>query len=952
MAKQSEYFMEKELIRDLEGLGYRRVSIKNEDELLKNLKKQLERHNNIELSQSEFRRILNFLNDGAIVKRAEILRDWFPLKRDDGTTKRIRFFNMEKWCENEYQVTNQVTIEGTYTNRYDVTILINGLPLVQIELKRSGVALKEAFNQINRYQKDSFWASHGLFQYVQLFVISNRVNTKYFANDPDQTFKQTFFWTDEKNNSISDLKDFTKEFLEPCHVSTMIGQYIVVNETEKKLMILRPYQYYAVENIVKQVKDSVDGGYIWHTTGSGKTLTSFKASQIIKENSDVKKVLFVVDRKDLDYQTAQEFNSFRKGSVDSTDNTSKLIEQLTSNTEDTKLIVTTIQKLNNAISKDKFKEAIEYLQNEKVVFIFDECHRSQFGDTHDKIKEFFQNNQMFGFTGTPIFEDNAVKNEKGKRTTKDLFGKRLHTYVIKDAIKDENVLKFSVEYIGKYKQKEDSKTKIDIDVSKIDKKEAMESDDRIGKITDYIVGIHGRKTHHRNFTAMFCVGSVDAAIKYYELFKQKKENQEHNLNIATIFSYGQNEEPKESFGLIEEEKLEIQESKIDKTYKSKLESFIENFNKQFDTNHSLKDTQSYYTYYNDISKKVKNTNIDILIVVNMFLTGFDSKKLNTLYVDKNLNYHGLIQAFSRTNRIDNEQKSQGNIVCFRNLKANTDEAIALFNDEKANETVNMQDVFLDTYEEYLLKFKDALEILKVIAPTVVSVDELKDEKDELKFIKAFREILRLKNTMSNFSDFSWEDLGMSEQEFEDYIGKYLDLKDKVKRNQENEKESILDEVDFELELLHKDEINVAYILELLAKMKKGTAEDYHKQKEAVVKMMLGESKLRSKKELIEKFIDEHLIQLGEDDNLEEAFMNYWDDEQQKAINVLCEKEHLNKEGFNKLIGTYAIKKDEPRSTEIINLLEKKPSYRERKRIVERLKNKIKDFIEVFMDGVN
>lgn len=952
MAKQSEYFMEKELIRQLENLGYRRISIKDENELLTNLKKQLERHNNIELSMDEFKKILNHLNDGGIVQRAFILRDRFPLQRDDGTTKRIRFFNMEKWCENEYQVTNQITVEGAYTNRYDVTILINGLPLVQIELKRSGVALKEAFNQINRYQKDSFWGSHGLFQYVQMFIISNRVNTKYFANDPEQTFKQTFSWTDEKNNLISELKDFTKIFLEPCHLSIMIGKYTVINETQKRLMVLRPYQYYAVEKIVKQVKDSVDGGYIWHTTGSGKTLTSFKTSQIIKDNPNVKKVLFVVDRKDLDYQTAQEFNSFKKGSVDSTDNTSKLIEQLTSNVEDTKLIVTTIQKLNNAISKESFKKQIKYLQNEKIVFIFDECHRSQFGETHGKIKEFFQNNQMFGFTGTPIFNDNAVANSKGKRTTKDLFGERLHTYVIKDAIKDENVLKFSVEYIGKYKQKEDSKTKIDISVANIDKKEVMESEDRIEKIVNYIIAVHGKKTHQRNFTAMLCVGSVEGAIKYYELFRKKKENQQHNLNIATIFSYGQNEEAKESYGIIEEERLEVNASQVNETYKSKLESYIEDFNKKFETNHSLKDTQSYYTYYNDIAKKVKEKKIDILVVVNMFLTGFDSKKLNTLYVDKNLKYHGLIQAYSRTNRIDSELKSQGNIVCFRNLKDQTDEAIALFNDEEANEFVKHNDVFIETYEEYLEKFKDALNSLKDVAPTVSSVDDLRDEKEELKFIKAFRQIMRLKNAMTSFSDFSWDDLGLSEQEFEDYVGKYLDLNDKVKRNQNSEKESILDEIDFELELLHKDDINVAYILELLTKVSRGKGNDYQKQKEAVIKMIVGESKLRSKKELIEKFIDDHLMKLNVEDNIEQVFMNYLDTEREKAIDFLCEEESLNKEGFYKLIETYLSKGDDARSTEITNLLEVTPKYRERKIIVERLKKKINEFIEIFIDGIH
>jgi type I restriction enzyme, R subunit len=451
---------------------------------------------------------------------------------------------------------------------------------------------------------------------------------------------------------------------------------------------------------------------------------------------------------------------------------------------------------------------------------------------------------------------------------------------------------------------------------------------------------------------MFCVGSVEGAIKYYELFRKKKESQQHNLNIATIFSYGQNEEAKESYGIIEEEKIEVNASQVNETYKSKLESYIEDFNKKFETNHSLKDTQSYYTYYNNIAKKVKEKKIDILVVVNMFLTGFDSKKLNTLYVDKNLKYHGLIQAYSRTNRIDSELKSQGNIVCFRNLKDQTDEAIALFNDEEANEFVKHNDVFIETYEEYLDKFKDALNSLKDVAPTVSRVDDLKDEKEELKFIKAFRQIMRLKNAMTSFSDFTWDDLGLSEQEFEDYVGKYLDLNDKVKRNQNSEKESILDEIDFELELLHKDDINVAYILELLARVRREKGDDYQKQKDAVIKMIVGESKLRSKKELIEKFIDDHLMKIDEEDNVEQVFMSYLDTEREKATDFLCAEESLNKEGFYKLIETYLSKGDDARSTEIINLLEKKPSYRERKVIVERLKKKIGDFIEIFIDGVH
>ena len=457
MTIQPEQALENKLIEQLEGLKYERVTITDEADLLANMKVQLERHNNVSLTQKEFAKVVNHLSKGSVFDKAKTLRDKFVLNKEDGTTVYLEFIQQEHWCQNIFQVTNQVTMEGKYKNRYDVTLLMNGIPVVQIELKRRGIELKEAFNQVKRYQKHSFGASAGLFQYIQFYVISNGVNTKYFSNQKRESFKNTFYWSDKENKIITNLEQFTNEFLEPCHMSKMICKYVVINETSKALMILRPYQFYAVEAIIGRVKNSTKNGYIWHTTGSGKTLTSFKAAQILYKLPKVHKVVFVVDRKDLDFQTAREYNSFQKNSVSSTDNTSILVRQFS---DDTKLIVTTIQKLNTAISKKSYTSKMEYQKDKKIIFIFDECHRSQFGETHERIKEWFQEAQMFGFTGTPIFADNASKNEFGKRTTKDLFEECLHKYVITDAIKDENVLKFSIEYVGRYREKEGSKNEI------------------------------------------------------------------------------------------------------------------------------------------------------------------------------------------------------------------------------------------------------------------------------------------------------------------------------------------------------------------------------------------------------------------------------------------------------------------------------------------------------------
>ncbi|HHU99431.1 MAG TPA: type I restriction endonuclease subunit R [Bacteroidales bacterium] len=534
MAKQPELILEEQLIAKLQELGYVLVHIQNETELIANLKQQLEKHNNIVFSDKEFEKVLNILSKGSVFEKAKTLREKQHIIKDNGDNLYFEFINTEQWCQNQYQVTHQVSMEGKYKNRYDVTLLINGLPLVQIELKRRGLELKEAFNQVNRYQRHSFSSSYGLFQYIQIFVISNGVNTKYYANNRFQSFKQTFYWTDIENKRLTNiLNGFASDFLEKCHISKMICKYIVLNETSKILMVLRPYQYNAVEALVDRVMHSRKNGYIWHTTGSGKTLTSFKASQILTRLSKIKKVVFVVDRKDLDYQTTKEFNSFSKGSVDGTDNTRQLVRQFT---DDTKLIVTTIQKLNAAISKKHFLERMKPLQDERIVFIFDECHRSQFGETHQRIISFFRNIQMFGFTGTPIFAENAVKNELGKKTTKELFGECLHKYVITDAIRDENVLKFSVEYVGRYRNR-DSANEIDIQVEDIDVDELMESQARLEKIVDYIIANHNRKTHSREFTAMFCVSSIPALIRYYELLYRKKMLGNHDLKIATIFSY-------------------------------------------------------------------------------------------------------------------------------------------------------------------------------------------------------------------------------------------------------------------------------------------------------------------------------------------------------------------------------------------------------------------------------
>jgi type I restriction enzyme R subunit len=956
MSHQSEAILETNLIKQLVSLGYESVKIHDGDAFVSNLKIQLEAFNKTTFTVKEFDAILNHLAKGNAFEKAKTLRDRFVLNKEDSTSFYVRFFNNEDWSKNNYQVTNQVQIQGSFLNRYDVTLLVNGLPLVQIELKRSGIEIKEAFNQINRYQRHSFWSNHGLFQYVQLFVISNGVNTKYLANNRLQSVKQTFYWADDKNKNVTGLTEFANAFLNTNHLGKMISHYVVMNETFKNMMVLRPYQYFATEAIINQVKTGNDNGYIWHTTGSGKTLTSFKASQIIMDLPEVHKVVFVVDRKDLDYQTMQEFNAFKKDSVSTTDDTSKLIEQLT---DTTKLVLTTIQKLNNAITKHHYENKLGHLKDKKIVFIFDECHRSQFGETHGRVTQYFKKAQLFGFTGTPIFAENSSKNELGKRTTKDLFGTCLHKYVITDAIRDQNVLRFGLEYIGKYKQK--GNTFIDIEVEAIDKSEVLNDEKRLAKIADYIIAYHGQKTFNKDYSAIFAVSGIPNAIKYYDILKKKKEGGEHDLRIATIFTYGANEEDEDAQDLLPgdeayDEAADAKVAYLASHTRDKLESYIADYNKMYGTNFSTKDSQSFENYFKDISKRLKEREketfndekdrLDIVLVVNMFLTGFDAKKVNTLYVDKNLKHHGVIQAYSRTNRILGEQKSQGNILCFRNLKKATDDAITLFSNKDA-----IEDIILPPYPVIAKKFKEALNALLTIVPTYQSVDDLESEEDELAFIQAFRALLRAKNVLESYTDFSWEGLGIEEQEFENFKSKYLDLYDKVKNNEVKQKTSILEDIDFELELIHRDLIKVAYIIKLLAKLKNAKTSDAAKQKKAIMDLLGGDIELRSKRELIEKFILENLPHIDNADNIQDEFEKYWQEQKVLALHKLCDEEHLDKEQFKALIEAYIFSGQDPLRDEVLKCLGDRPSILKAREIGERIINKMKNYVEVFEKGM-
>lgn len=966
MSTQPEALLEAQLLSQLRGMGYAPVVIQDDAALLANLQAQLEAFNGTTFSERDMTRILNHLQKGTLYDRSKILRDRYALEREDGTVSYVRFFDAGNPAANKWQVTQQVTNIGSYTNRYDVTILCNGLPVVQVELKRSGLEVKEAFNQVLRYKRHSYWANGGLFQYIQLFAISNGVNTKYYVNNPTEalTFAQTFYWTDEHSRRKSELKDFAADLLSIPRLGRMLGHYVVLNDRDKRLMVLRPYQVYAVEAIVDKVRKYTpvagaervnNHGYIWHTTGSGKTLTSFKASQVIMGLPEVAKVVFVVDRKDLDYKTMEDFNDYKEGSVDATENTRGLVEQLSD--PNTPLIVTTIQKLHIAISKVRHSQQVEALKDARMVFIFDECHRSQFGKTHGDITSYFTNAQLFGFTGTPIFAENASTNEQGKRTTKQLFGECLHKYVITDAIRDENVLRFSVEYVGRYTKKDG--VELDIQVEDIDRAEVFDDDTRLGKIVDHIISIHDRKTHNREYSALFATSSIATLQKYYELFRQRKEAGAHDLRIAAIYSYGTNEEDDEAVGALPEDHNLASEPPA--TYGSghsrdAMDRIIRDYNAQYNTAFSTSDQKGLENYFKDITKKLRDREkasakesdrIDLVLVVNMMLTGFDAKKVNTLYVDKKLRYHGLIQAYSRTNRILNEKKSQGNIVSYRNLKAATDDALALFSNKEAKEVI-----FLPAYEKLVGRFIEVYKALIEIAPTYRSVDKLLDEEQQLKFVSVFRELIRQLNVLKTYAEFDWRDLPITEQTFADYLSKYLDLRDSVQRQRTKDKASILEDIDFEVVLVHRDEVNVAYILKLLARLK---SESSAAKRDAMVKQinaLLGsEIELRSKRELIEKFIAEHLPNIPDPDRIQDEFDRYWEDQRVLALQKLCEEEHLDQKQFANLIEAYIFTGQEPLKDDVFRCLEARPSVLKAREIGERIVERMKEYVEVFLSGM-
>ncbi len=883
MSYQSEAELEKQLINKLSSQGYTYVKLEDYKALENNFRIQLNIINNDtlenkELSDKEFERILTYLNGKTVYQSAKQLRDQFILDRDDGTQIYLHFID-ENPEKNIYQVTNQITIQGKYLNRYDVTILINGLPLVQIELKRRGVDINQAINQIDRYRSHSF---KELFKYIQIFVVSNGVETRYFANtnEPRIMKSLTFYWTREDNERINILENFSSEFLERNRLLKMITKYMVINDTDKCLIVMRPYQIYATEALIRQALNTKSNGYIWHTTGSGKTLTSWKCANLLKNEPSIAKVFFLIDRKDLDTQTTEEFNKFEKDCVDNTDDTRVLVKQVKDPNK--KLIVTTIQKMSKAITIPKYQEIMNKFKNDKVIFIIDECHRSQFGEMHTQIKRHFVNAQYFGFTGTPRFVEN--KSQDG-RTTADIFQKLLHSYLIKNAIHDHNVLGFSIEYIQTYEGEYDEND--ETRVEGIDTEEVFMADERINMIANHIINHHSLKTRNGKYTSIFAVSSIPQLIKYYDTFMQLKNKGLHNYNIAAVYSYGSNEDL----------------SNKEEHSRESLDRIIRDYNKMFDTNF---DTNTFSAYNKDISnrlKQKKNPQIDILLVVNMYLTGFDSRPLNTLYVDKNLDWHNLLQAFSRTNRVEKETKPFGNIVCYRNLKKNTDNALKLF-----SQTDKAEDVLVKNYEFYKEQFEQYAAELYKLAPTPGAVDKLMNEEDQAKFVIAFRELSKILLILKTFVEFSWDDfdLTMPQQNYEDYKSKYLTINDSIRKVRQAEKVSILNDIDFSIEIIQTDKINVAYIMNLLRNI------DFtdHEQKEKDINNIYKEldrsdnPELRRKVDLIKQFIGEVVPKMSADDSVDEEYSNFETAQRNKEIEDFAFENKLEPEFIKNSINDY------------------------------------------------
>ncbi|OWV01369.1 MULTISPECIES: type I restriction endonuclease subunit R [unclassified Fibrobacter] len=956
-AYQSEADLEREFIKMLQNQGYGYLQIHTEDDLVQNLRTQIENLNNFKFTDGEWDRFFTeFIanrNEGIVEKTRTIQEDYVKtLKTDKGASKNIKLIDKANIHNNTLQVINQYEEEqGTHNTRYDVSILVNGLPLVHVELKRRGVAIREAFNQIDRYQRDSFWAGSGLYEYVQIFVISNGTHTKYYSNTTrnahikelavggskkniktSNSFEFTSFWADGNNKNIPDLVDFTKTFLAKHTILNVLTKYCVFT-SEELLLVMRPYQITATERILNRITIANNyktmgkldaGGYIWHTTGSGKTLTSFKTAVLASGLDYVDKVLFVVDRQDLDYQTMKEYDRFQKGAANGNKSTKILQDQLEDRNQkgghhEYKIIVTTIQKLGCFITKNKTHD----IYKKHIVFVFDECHRSHFGELHQKITKTFKNYHLFGFTGTPIFPQNAGSSKNPLlKTTEQAFGDKLHHYTIVNAINDGNVLPFRIDYVNTVQVK---KNLVDKKVSAIDTEEAMCDPKRIAEIVSYVLEHFDQKTKRNTFyqvkdqrlcgfNSIFATASIPMAKKYYEEFKKQIKAKYSPLKIATVFSYAPNEE--DVGGILTEEEFET--GAMSKSDRDFLDSAIKDYNKTFSTNFDTSGDK-FLNYYKDISQRMKKREIDLLIVVNMFLTGFDATTLNTLWVDKNLKQHGLLQAYSRTNRILNSVKTFGNIVCFRSLQKETDDAIALFGDKDAGGIV-----ILKTFSEYYNGYKDdkgkkqpgykqLLDELKTMYPLG---QEILGEKAEKEFIRLFGAVLRLRNILSSFDQFN--DLDISERDLQDYQSIYVDLHDKYAHQQNGSKESIRDDIEFELELIKQVDINIDYILALVAQYHDSNCKD-KKIKAQITKALNASVELRSKRELIEAFVKK----VNVDTDVDKDWKEFVKEQQENDLVQIISDENLKEEETREfIINSFRDGELDESGTDIANIMPK------------------------------
>lgn len=857
MSYQSELQLENNMIVQLENQGWKRIVLEDYDALEINFREQFNRFNRrvlngTPLSDDEFRAVRAHISNRGVFESAKILRDAQLLTRDDGTVIHYSLFNTKEWCKNRFQVAQQVKTTGDkWNNRYDVTLLINGLPLIQIELKRNGVEINEAFNQICRYKRDN--AYKGLFNFIQFFIVSNGVHTRYFANDEKELSSSfAFKWTDEENNQYKSLSDFTSHFLDKCWSAKMIARYMVVQETDRRLIIMRPYQVYGTERMVSRALDTANNGFIWHTTGSGKTLTSFKVSQILAEHGKFKKVFFLVDRRDLNKQTSEEFNQFKADSISTSENTAALVASIKSDHVEERLILTTIQKLDKALKNPRYAKVMESLKDEKVAFVIDECHRSQYGDMQKLIRERFGNAQYLGFTGTPLFKENCSASEK---TTTDVFGDCLHTYLLKDGIRDKNTLAFSVEYVNTITAKENIENP-DLEVEGIITNEVWHSPLRIDKIVEDILLDRKRKSRSRQFNAMLTVDSVNTVALYMDSFNRAQTplEDEQKLTVATVYSYMDN--------------MEVGAGETDA--KDNLSTYIDEYNEKFGTHHSLGEVQRYNS---DVAERFKKGQIDILLVVNMMLTGFDSKILNTLYVDRNFEHHSLVQAYSRTNRVYDGPKQVGHIRCYRNLKEKTDEAVKLFSNVK-----NAEEVLSKPYSVQKVEFENAIDSFLKKYPNPDDLFDIESETEKRDFVISFREFAKMLRRIETFSEFRYEDFKIDQQTIKVFESHYIDFRVKAK---EAEGVSILNDIDFQMEQVLTDKINVDYIFRLLAELDVKDKAEVKKLRDMVEDE--GTDKLRKKRDLLLDFIDSVVPTLHRGSNVMDEYQQYVDEKTRAEI---------------------------------------------------------------------